>query len=50
MVVSGGLTSLSNIIVTNPQLMNAGELDKDHVIDLFFFSLSDLSVGAQVNI
>ena len=41
----GGLTSLSEFIVTDSQLMNVRELDKNHIIDFFRFPLSDLSVG-----
>jgi hypothetical protein len=45
LVMPGGLTCLSEIIVTDSQLINAGELDKNHVINLLRFPLSDLSVA-----
>jgi hypothetical protein len=44
-MVLGGLTSLSEFIVTDSQLMNVRELDKNHIIDFLRFPLSDLSVG-----
>jgi hypothetical protein len=45
------LTSLSEFIVTDSQLTNIGELDKNHVIYLLRFPLPDLSMGrGQMNL